>query len=196
MLTGLVMFLLLLITLLAIPIALTFQISWPQTSYDYIKLRWAFGLICLHFPLIHSKNPSPEDVELTQKIDGFRRSSHNKKKILTVIQQTTFRRRIVRFLSDFWHAVYKRDLSLHMRIGLGDPAETGQLWAVIGPVSGVLSNIKEISFEIEPEFFETTFEIDSSGNIRFIPIRIIYLAMIMLLSPPIWRGLRQMRNAE
>ena len=98
-------------------------------------------------------------------------------------------------MSDFWHAVRKRHVSLHIRIGLGDPADTGQLWAVVGPVAGVLATIQEASIEIEPEFFDTTFELDGSGNIRLIPLQMIYLIVALLLSPAVWQGISKMRTA-
>lgn len=83
---------------------------------------------------------------------------------------------------------------MHLRIGLGDPADTGQLWALMGPVAGVLANCKGASFEIEPEFYEETFELDSSGRIEFVPLQILYLTIAMLLSPPVWRGIKEMRR--
>ena len=49
------------------------------------------------------------------------------------------RRGIVRSLSDVWRAIYKKDVRLLVRMGLGDPAETGQLWVVLGPLSGMFA---------------------------------------------------------
>ena len=196
MLTGVVAFLLLLIALLAIPVKLTFHASWPQAFKDYIKLQWAFGLVSVRLPLLQSKEPSTEGEELEQKIKPLGPSSRKNKNSLALIRQKSFRQRIIRFVSDFWHAVHKRDVILHIRIGLDDPADTGQLWAIVGPVAAILANIKDASIEIEPEFFDTTFELDGSGNIRFIPLQIIYLTIGMLLSPSVWQGIKQMRKVE
>ena len=198
MLTGVVAFLLLLIALLAIPITLTFQASWPQAFQDYIKLQWLFGLVSVQFPSFQSDAPSNsmESEELTQKIERLEHSPRKNQNIFALIRQKSFRRRIIRFVSDFWYAVDKKDVILRMRIGLGDPADTGQLWSIVGPVAGMLANIKEASFEIEPEFFDTTFELNGSGNIRFIPLQIIYLTIGMLLSPSVRQGIKQMRKIE
>jgi len=198
MLTGVVAFLLLLIALLAIPITLTFQASWPQAFQDYIKLQWLFGLVSVQFPSFQSDAPSNsmESDELTQKIERLEHSPRKNQNIFALIRQKSFRRRIIRFVSDFWYAVDKKDVILRMRIGLGDPADTGQLWSIVGPVAGMLANIKEASFEIEPEFFDTTFELNGSGNIRFIPLQIIYLTIGMLLSPSVRQGIKQMRKIE
>ena len=84
---------------------------------------------------------------------------------------------------------------MRLRIGLDDPADTGRLWALVGPVSGLLANIHEVSIEIEPEFFETIIELNSNGTIRVIPLQIIFLTAALLLSPPFWQGMQQMRKA-
>lgn len=197
MLTGVAAFLLLLIALMAIPVTLTFQASWPQLFQGDIKLQWAFGLVRVRLPSFQSKAPSSEGEELARKIERPKDSSRKKRNTFArVLRQQSFRRRIIRFVRDFWHAVHKRDVVLRMRIGLGDPADTGQLWSFVGPVSGMLTNIKDASFIIEPDFFDTTFELEGSGHIRFIPLQIIYLTIGMLLSPSVWQGIRQMRKAE
>ena len=193
MLSGVAAFLLLFIALLAIPVTLTFKASWQQAFQGYVKLQWAFGLVRVRLPSLQSKAPSPEGEELAQKVSSFGRSPRKKWNSFSAIRQKAFRRRIIRFISDFWHAVHKRNVNLRIRIGLGDPADTGQLWAFVGPASGILANIKEATIEIEPEFFDSTFELDSSGTIRIIPLRLIYLTVGLLLSPPVWQGIKQMR---
>jgi len=197
MLTGVAAFLLLLIALLAIPLTLTFQASWPQASQGFIMLHWAFGLVSVRMALPQSKAPSTEGDELTRKLERSQTLSGEKRNaFIRILRQQSFRRRVIRFIRDFWHAIHKRDVILRLRIGLGDPADTGQLWSVVGPVAGILATIKEASLVIEPEFFDTTFELDGSGSIRFIPLHIIGLTVGILLSPSVWQGIGQMRQVE
>lgn len=194
MLSGLLALLLLLIVLLAMPLSLTFRLSWPQTTEGELQLDWAFGLVRLQLPGSPSKTPSAP-VELPAgKSERSGPRSRNKSHLMAALRQPSFRRRIIRFIRDCWSAFHKRDLQMHLRIGLGDPADTGQLWALMGPVAGVLANCKGASFEIEPEFYEETFELDSSGRIEFVPLQILYLTIAMLLSPPVWRGIKEMRR--
>jgi hypothetical protein len=42
---------------------------------------------------------------------------------------------------------------------------------------------------------DATFELDGSGSIRIIPLQLIVLTLALLLSPPVWQGIRQMRPA-
>ena len=90
MLSGVVTFLLLLIALLAIPVTLTFQASWPQAFKDYIKLQWAFGLVNVQLPLLQSKAPSTEGEELAQKIEPLEHSSSKNQNGFSLIRQKSF----------------------------------------------------------------------------------------------------------
>lgn len=193
MLTGVVVFLVLLIGLLAIPITLTYRVTWPETIRNETHLQWAFGLVRVRLP---SKAPSREDKKAKHKTKRSTRSSANKRNFLAAIRQSAFRQRIMRFVGDLWRAVQKKNVDVCLRIGLGDPADTGRLWAVFGPLAGILANFRDASIRIEPEFFDTTLELDSSGSIRLIPLQMIYLVVAFLLSPSIWLGLRQLRGVS
>lgn len=195
MLTGVVAFLLLLVALLAIPVTLTFKVSWRGVFQNDIELRWPLGLVRVRIPSRQRKAPYPAREETQQVIGRLGRSSRKKQNFFVIVQRKQFRRRIIRFVNDLWHAVHKKNVSLRIRIGLGDPADTGQLWGIFGPISGMLANVEEASVEIEPEFLDTTFELDSSGNVRIIPLQMIYLTVALLLSPPVWQGIRQIRAA-
>ena len=200
MLTGVTIVLLVLIALLAVPVTLTFKLSLQKTFQGDVNLVWLFGLVHVRLLPGQPRSPTEEKKEPAPKARRSKRAPRKKKSdkkpnVFAAIRQKGFRRRIFRFIRDFWHAVHKRDLSLHVRIGLGDPADTGQLWAMVGPVAGILSNVKEASIDIVPEFIDATLELDSSGSIRIFPLQLVYLVVGLLLSPPIWRGLRQMRTA-
>lgn len=196
MLTGVVAFLLLLIALLAIPLTLTYRLSWQQVFQSDLELQWAFGLVRVRRRSFRPKAPFPEGKKLEQRVGRLERSSRDKHNVFAVVRQTKFRRRIIRFIRDLLRAVHKKNVSLRVRIGLGDPADTGQLWAIVGPMAGILANVQEASINIEPEFLDTAFELDSSGSVRIIPLQMIYLSIALLLSPPVWQGIKQMRMVE
>jgi len=102
---------------------------------------------------------------------------------------------MLRFARQLWRAFRKRDLQLRIRVGLGDPADTGRLWGLPGPVSGILSGVDNASIELEADFVDAVFELDSRGNLNVIPLQLLYLVLGLLLSPPFWRGMRRMRRA-
>lgn len=194
MLTGVLVFLLFLIALLAIPVTLTFQLSWPKALQQDALLGWAFGLVQVRIPASEPKALSSGDGESKRKAHRSRHSSGKSTNVFAAVRLKPFRRRIVRFISDLWHAVHKKDVSLHVRLGLGDPADTGQLWAIVGPIAGLLATVRGAAITIEPEFSDSTFELNSAGSIRLIPLQLIWITIALLLSPPIWHGAVKMRR--
>lgn len=186
---------LLLIAVLAIPVSLTFRLSWRQSLQRDIRLRWLFGLVNVDLSKSGAGPASPDTGADPAAPEREKQAFRKKPNPLAALQQRSFRRRVLRFLREIWHAIEKRDIRLWIRIGLGDPADTGQLWSVVGPLSAVLANYRQVSIEIEPEFIESIFEADSSGDIGFIPLQIIYLMLGLMLSPSIWQGMKRMRGA-
>ena len=194
MLTGVLVFLLFLIALLAIPVTLTFQLSWPKALQEDALLEWAFGLVKVRIPASEPKALSSGDDESKRKTHRARHSSGKRPNVLAAVRLKPFRRRIVRFIGDLWRAIHKKNVSLRVRVGLGDPADTGQLWAIVGPIAGLLATVQGAAIAIEPDFFDSTFELNSAGSIRLVPLQLIYMTIALLLSPSIWQGMVKMRK--
>lgn len=193
---GVVIFVAVLAALLAIPLTLTFQVSWQEAFRNETELEWAFGLV--HKRILPAKStPVTSESEQPDRHAGRSQSStRTKLKFLNALGQEDFRHRITRFIGDIWQAAQKEDVKVRLRVGLGDPADTGQLYAYLGPISGILGSVQDLSVEIEPEFIDETLEFSGDGRVRIIPLQIIYLAAILMLSPPIWRAIRQMYTQE
>jgi hypothetical protein len=199
-LTIILIVLLVVIGLFAIPISLTHQLSWKNGFQGEFTLRWLFGLVRIHFsPSRPGKEETGELIQLsskTKKASGKKKPSTGKKRnIFVALRQKAFRQRILRFITDLWRAVHKENVRLRVCLGLGDPADTGRLWAIMGPIAGILSTAKEAKVEIVPDFLESNIEVDSSGTVRLIPLQIIGLILGLLLSPTILKGIKQMRSA-
>jgi hypothetical protein len=195
-LTGVALFLLLLVALLALPVTLTFRLGWQQTLHGQVQLGWAFGLLRVRIPLSKAEFASRAGEKPLKKKDRSREPARKGGNPFKLMRQKPFRRRVIRFVGELWRAVHKQDVRLRLRIGLGDPADTGQLWAIMGPLAGVLANAREAAVAIEPDFLDATLEFDGSGSVRFVPLQLLWLTLAMLLSPPVWQGMRQMRTAS
>jgi len=190
MLPGLLILIAVLVGLLAIPVNVVFRVSWPNERDSHLLIRWGFGLVKARIPFeAHPKDKGSSRPRSTSKRPR-KRGRHN---VLAAARLPAFRRRVLRFLRDIWHSIGKNDIYVRARIGLGDPADTGQLWAVVGPLAAVLTNARHVSVIIEPDFMDATAELAGSGRVRVMPLQIIYLALGVLLSPPVWQGLRAMR---
>ena len=120
MLIGTVLFLSLIVILLAMPVTLTFRFSWKETLSAKLRLNWAFGLVHADVSPDPEK-PSADKKEAHRKKDvwrpgGFRKTTN----VVAAIQQPRFRRRMLRFMADLWHAVHKKNVWLRVRLGLGE----------------------------------------------------------------------------
>lgn len=195
MLIGTAIFLSLIVILLAIPVTFTYRLYWKQTLSANIRLKWAFGLVRADVSPDNAKTKADKPEAARKKTDRPDKSQARKANFMAAIRQPPFRRRIIRFVSDVWRAIHKKNVRLLVRMGLGDPADTGQLWAVFGPLSGIFANLRDIRIAIEPDFVDTTLEVDSSGTIRLIPLQFMILALGLLFSPPMWRGVMLMRTS-
>ncbi len=191
MLTGLVVFFFLLLALLAIPLTFLFQVSNQGAWHGQVTVIWAFGLLRLNFP-IEGDGEAEMIEEALREIESERGSGGSTWRV-SVFRQKKFRRRLLRFLRDLWRAVEKRNLVLRLHIGLDDPADTGRLWAVLGPLAGILGNLKTAKVELQPVFGQAFFFLESRGEVRIVPLQIIFLLVGLVLSVSFWSGLRQMR---
>jgi hypothetical protein len=192
-LIGTVIFLSLIVILLAVPVTVTYQFSWQEAPRADVRLNWAFGLVRADVSPNQSKAKRDNAEAAGKEAAGRRKSTGRRAAIVAGIRQPAFRRRILRFVSDLWHAIRKKNVELLLRLGLGDPADTGQLWAALGPLSGIFANRRDIRVSIEPDFLDATLEVEGSGAIRVVPLQIVIIVLGLLVSPPIWRGVLAMR---
>ncbi|MEJ2362418.1 MAG: DUF2953 domain-containing protein [Gammaproteobacteria bacterium] len=185
--------LLIVLGLLAIPLGLNYRVNWRGRFQGDIRLIWLFGLVRLRMPgnETTASQPKPKSRRARRHRPRRKRKTHP----LAAWQLRPFRQRLIRFGQDLWQAIHKRDVRVQLRIGLDDPADTGQLWALMGPLAALAGVSQSVNIAIQPDFNQSTFEFDSSGRIRLIPLQLIGLSLGLLLSPSFWQGLRRMRKA-
>lgn len=193
MLSATAIVLLGLVVLLAVPVSLTYRLSWQKKLQGRARLHWLFGLVRVRLASIEVEQDSTGGKQIESPVESKVKPGRTKLRPLAAFRQKPFRQRILRFVREIWRAFQIHDVYLRIRIGLGDPAETGQLWALFGPLSGLLANIENASVELEPEFIDAVFELDSSGKISIIPLKLVYLVLGLLCSPPFWRGMKRMQ---
>lgn len=182
--------------LLAIPISMSFAITKKQHVEGYARIIGLFGLIKFqtNFPgvLKNKKKPVSHEKNLLQfksKTVSTKSSSQN----FSLITRSVFRRHIIKFIKRILKATHAKNLYLRCRIGLGDPADTGRLWAVMGPLSAFLKNLQILRIELEPEFTNDGIEIESHGHFHLIPLQFIALTIAFILSPTTLRAWKTLR---
>jgi hypothetical protein len=184
-----------LVVLLAVPLAVEFSVHRIEKTQGVVRFRWLFGLVRFQLRIPEdfksAKEPLPGSKNKKAKL---RKKGTGSGRLFSLVRQRRFRGRVYKFIRDVLRATHARDLFLRLRIGLGDPADTGCLWALVGPVAGLARNLRSATVRIEPEFVDPVLEIESHGRFRLIPIQLIALTAAFLLSPTMlgaWRQLRQ-----
>jgi len=183
-----------LLALLAVPIEVAFRAEGIEPLRWEVGIRWLFGAVRLHVPIPGSDKTD----ETTQAKPGAgkARAKAGKKRgrgnVFAVLRQAAFRRRVYRLLHDVLSAAHFHELRLRLRLGLGDPADTGQLWAVLGPLAAIARNRRNADVRIEPEFIDTALEFRAEGRARLMPLQYLALAAGFVLSPVSIRAWRML----
>ena len=184
----------LLAVLLAVPITVTFRINRIKEIKGQISFHWLFGLVRFRIGIPGAAKSETQHKRKPTKKTRKRKRGSNARGVFALLKQSAFRRRAIRFIKDVLRVTHARDLYLRLRIGLGDPADTGRLWVLLGPIAGIASNLRSAEVHIEPEFMDPLLEVESHGEFRLIPLQFIALVTAFVVSPKTlhaWRTLRQ-----
>lgn len=187
------------IVLIAIPIVVSFRLDRVDKMDGQVNIRWLFGLVRFRIPIPgEAKTERKPEVAEAVAPDKHRKPERDRgsANFLRVLKRSAFRRRVFRYCKSMFQAMHARDLSLRMRIGLGDPADTGRLWAFVGPVAAMAMNIRGAVVNIEPEFIDPVFELHSRGRFRLIPLQFLVLTIGFVLSPSTLRAWRDARHGS
>ncbi|MEW5942782.1 MAG: DUF2953 domain-containing protein [Pseudomonadota bacterium] len=175
-----------LLAILAIPFDASFSVNSRERYRGRVAVTWLFGLVRL--PLQPRRSPRQTAIEIRKPLDKSRtgRARH----FIQALKSKGFLRRLLKLAIDLIKRIHVRRIVLHARIGLDDPADTGRLWAVVGPVAGVLAIRRGADIAIEPDFAAAVFEVNAEGEVRVVPIALIFVTLAFLLSPATLRAAR------
>ena len=146
------------------------------------RLTWLFGLISKE---VSRREKKPEKKER-------RRKRPNLRTIIEILSAKSFLRQLQRLIRDiFWRLELKR-LECDLRLGFDDPADTGFLFAVIGPITVFLGNSLFRHIRIEPSFERAVFQGYAHGVIRVRPIKLALPLIRFIFSLSAIRVLKKM----
>ncbi len=174
---------------------------------------WGLGLMCL---IILAVLAMPVDVKLCFKVDSgfkcfvsarflaglsrpikFARGSDkhsrpkrkaSKRRRRSAGRATAFLQNIPSLISDLIRTIQIRHLSLNGAFGLGDPADTGQLFGMLAPFIFGVAALPRTEVSLRPDFDRVHLSGEMQACLRIIPI---------ILIPPLcrfgWRVFRPLR---
>ena len=182
-----------LLAVLAIPVQLAFHVERIAAVNGQVTIRWLFGLVRLRIRL-QTTPAQPGAAPARKRPPHAQRVGHIKP--LAALRLAGFRQRVYRFAGDLLRAAYVDQLCLRMRLGLGDPADTGRLWALVGPLSAWAQNLPSAEVRIEPEFMDAVCEFDAQARLRLIPLQLVALVFGFVLSPTTLQAWFRARSAH
>lgn len=188
-LAGLAALLGLLVVLLAVPVAAEFHLRRADAVQGCARVRWLFGLVRLQIDSADAAKAAREDPP-ARAAQRRPRGGAGPTRALRLLRDAALRRRALRLARDLVAALHLRGVSLRARIGLGDPAETGRLWALIGPLGVALQQLARIDVRIDPDFADPVFAFDAQGRCRLVPLHLLALLLAFVLSPATIRAWR------
>lgn len=193
----------LVLLLLAVPFDVAFKLQGMRRLSGQVTITWLYGLLRFRIPVNDTNTPrTPRPARpaassrRTLRRKRPRSDSGKGRNFLAALREAEFRRQIYRLARDIYRAVNLHELRFRMRLGLGDPADTGRLWAFVGPLNVAAQNLRNARIVIEPEFMEAVFEFDTQGRFRIVPLQLLALAVAFASSVPSRRAWRTLRGAD
>ena len=183
----------LLVALLAIPLEWTFNVRQEQGQREAKShILWLFGLV--RFPITGSPEAeakaNPKEPRKPKK--GPEKAPRNSP--LAAASVEGFVGRVLTLIRRLLSSIHIHHLNLQARLGLGDAADTGRLWAFIGPLGVLLAQPKATRVTIEPDFYDEVLDFKSDGRIQVIPLKLLTLLIGFLFSFNTLRAWRATRG--
>ncbi|MFT7879725.1 MAG: DUF2953 domain-containing protein [Sulfurimonas sp.] len=172
-LIGLLLFCLVLLT---IPVDLRFSLEKDEILDYHATLSLLFGLIIIDT----DRRDRKADKSVLPK-----KQKSGKAHLISLFRHKEFIKRFIRLISDLLHSCRIKELNLHCRIGLGDPADTGMLAGILWPLL-----LPWKSTVLQTDFQKAVFEGYCKAQIRIFPIQIIGNLLAFIFSPVTVRAMK------
>jgi hypothetical protein len=173
--------------ILSVPVELAFAAAVPGRPRARLKLLWLFGLVGREI----TGKEKPEKKPAPEKPKPVKKKKRRFKDIFVLLRTRGLVKQFRIFIRDLFRCFQIRDLNADIRVGLGNPDDTGMLFAVIGPSVFWLSSTFPLSVNVQPAFEdEVTFEGHARGKVRLRPIRLLIPITRLLFSITVFRLLK------
>lgn len=176
-----------LLALLAVPLRIALVADPRAPAPIQVHASWLFGLV---------RGPLRTDATRASKTQKrAKRAKATKRRPMSVGQGIRLLRaiggleRIRQLLRDLVASLHPNVDWLRIELGLGDPAETGQAWAVLGPVSAWLLFRYDGVVSVQPNFMDAAFAVEGRADFLVVPLQTLAIVVSYVASPRTLRGL-------
>ena len=182
---------LLVILVLSVPVDLAVRVITPEKPRVRFGLRWLFGLVNWEIKPKKTEKPARKAKATGAKPPGKR--AGQARVFLALLGTRGLVRRFLKLVRDILRHLKIWGLKIDLHLGLGDPASTGLLFAVIGPPLALWhpSRVK-----LTPSFNGAVFAGELSGNLRVIPGQVVITILKFIFSRPAMRAAKRLISAK
>jgi hypothetical protein len=167
---------------LCVPVDAVFSLDTSATPKLRTRALWLFGLV--------SKEVGKRKAKPVEKRRKRKRPSI--KTILEILRTEGLLSQFYRLLRRVLRRLRIRKLEVNLKVGLDDPADTGLLFALIGPASLLLNYPFPNQTKVEPSFDEAVLEGYLIGVIRVWPIQLAPPLLRFACSQPVLKVMKLM----
>ena len=177
---------------LSVPLDLSFHLDVNGRARFNLKLVWLFGLVGKELGR-RKKKAKPKIV----KPKKAKEKGKDARKALKILRTKGLLKQIKVLVTDVFNSLSIRQLRANFRIGLDNPADTGLLFAVIGPTFVLFNPPDRYSINIRPSFEdEAILEGYMQAVVRLLPIRLVIPLLKFVFSLPTLRLIKTAVSAK
>ena len=160
------------IFVLCIPLNAVLDIDIYGRPKFRLRLVWFFGLFSRG--ITKGRKKPKEEKRIAEGKRKRKKRKINARTIFKILRTRGLLGQIKRLLRDILKCLKIRDLRADFRVGLDDPADTGLLFALIGPTIFFLGSSRVHEIRVQPSFEdEAVFEGYLHGAVRLVPIQLV-----------------------
>ena len=149
-----------------------------------MRLVWLFGLVSKEVGK-GKKQPAEKKRVVTEAEPKRKRKRLRAEAIFKIMRTKGLLKQFKNLLRDILSRLKIRDLAVDFRVGLDDPADTGLLFALIGPATFFLDSSRFHQIRVEPSFGdEAVCEGYLHGAVRLRPVQLVvpFLSFVFSLA--------------
>ncbi len=157
----------LIVLLLCVPLDIRLNVDVP--GKPMVRLAWLFGLVSKE---ITRRKKKPEE-----KRPAVRRKPRARKirarAVFDILRTRGLLKQVSGLLKGILRCLKIKEFGANFRVGLDNPADTGLLFAFVGPATVFLSSAFPCEIRVQPSFDdEAVFEGYLHGTLRLRPIKV------------------------
>ena len=162
----------LVILVLCVPLEMVVRLDADGRPRFRMRLVWLFGLVSKE--ITKARKKPEEERRVTEGKRKPRKRKIKARTILEILRTRGLLKQLKRLLKDILRRLKIRDLAADITVGLSDPADTGLLFALIGPATFFLGSSRIHDIRVQPSFEdEAVFKGYLSGAVRLLPIQLV-----------------------